>query len=59
MNGWRINGGATEHMTDKRHYFKNIRTIAKRKWQVTLLDDQFLDVARVGDINIMYLVKGS
>ena len=55
---WFADSGATEHMTEHRHWFTTFKPIPTGTWSVTVADDRDLWVEGVGDILITRIVDG-
>ena len=53
-----VDSGATEHMTDQRHWFNNIHSVDDQRWSVTIADYNVLYVRGVGDVTIHATVNG-
>lgn len=55
---WFADSGATEHMTEHRHWFTTFKPIPPGTWSVTVADDRNLWVQGIGDILITRTVDG-
>ena len=55
---WFADSGATEHMTEHRHWFTTFKPIPPGTWSVTVADDRDLWVEGIGDILITRIVDG-
>jgi hypothetical protein len=55
---WFADSGATEHMTDKLHWFTNFQSIDDHCWTVTVADNHILYVRGIGDIHVQATING-
>ena len=55
---WYADSGATETMTDKRHWFKNFEPIEEYYWGVTIVDGHKLWVRGIGSIHVQSIING-
>jgi hypothetical protein len=55
---WFADSGATEHMTEHRHWFSTFKDVPSSTWPVTVADDRNLWVRGIGDINITRTIDG-
>ena len=57
-DSWYADSGATESMTDKRHWFTTFEPIAEHCWSVTIADGHQLSVQGIGSIRVQSLING-
>jgi hypothetical protein len=53
---WYMDGGTTEHMTDKLEWFASLEAIPQGRWSVMIVDNRRLWVRGVGHIKIRCLI---
>jgi transposase InsO family protein len=51
-DAWYLDGGATDHMTDKLEWFSNFTEIPKGRWPVMIADNRKLWARGFGDIRV-------
>ena len=57
-HAWYADSGATEHMTEHRHWISTFQDVPHGTWSVVVADDRDLWVRGLGDINITRIVDG-
>ena len=58
-DAWYMDGGATDHMTDRLDWFATFKPVSQGRWPVMIADNRRLWVRGVGRIQIQCEVNGS
>ena len=55
---WYMDGGATDHMTDRIDWFSTFKKVAEGRWRVMIADNRRLWIRGTGVIHIQCLIDG-